>query len=72
MRPNREWCAMTFISDRGYDVRPRGEIAPKKRIDLTLRKNLTPRSSESGFHRNLKFAHLNRLAGSVRPYLKMG
>ncbi len=30
--------------------------APKKRIDLTLRKNLTPRSSESGFHRNLKFA----------------
>ncbi len=41
MRPNREWCAMTFISDRGYDVRPRGEIAAKKkRIDLTLRKIL--------------------------------
>ncbi len=73
MRPNREWCAMTFISDRGYDVRPRGEIAAqKKRIDLTLRKNWTPRSSESGFHRNLKFATLKRLAGSVRPYLKMG
>ncbi len=30
VRPNREWCAMTFISDRGYDVRPRGEIAAKK------------------------------------------
>ncbi len=56
MRPNREWCAMTFISDRGYDVRPRGEIAAKKNTDLTLRKNLTPRSSESGFHRNVKFA----------------
>ncbi len=24
MRPNREWCAMTFISDRGYDVPHRG------------------------------------------------
>ncbi len=30
VRPNREWCAMTFKSDRGYDVRPRGEIAAKK------------------------------------------
>ncbi len=57
MRPNREWCAMTFISDRGYDVRPRGKIAgKKKRIDLTLRKTLTPHSSESEFHRNVKFA----------------
>ncbi len=52
---------------------PRGEIAPqKKHIDLTLRKNLTPRSSESGFHRNLKLPHLKRLSGSVRPYLKRG
>ncbi len=72
MRPNREWCAMTFISDRGYDVRPRGEIAPKKRIDLTLRKNLTPRSSESDFTEMSNLPHLKRLAGSVRPYLKMG
>ncbi len=32
---------MTFISDRGYDVRPRGEIAAKKNIDLTLRKTLS-------------------------------
>ncbi len=48
---------MTFISDRGYDVCPRGKIgAKKKRIDLTLRNTLTPRSSESGFHRNVKFA----------------
>ncbi len=31
----------------------RGKI---KRIDLTWRKTLTPRSSESGFHRNVKFA----------------
>ncbi len=30
VRPNREWCAMTFISDRGYDVRPRGKIAAEK------------------------------------------
>ncbi len=73
MRPNRESCAMTFISDRGYDVCPRGKIAAKKkRIDLTLRKTLTSRSSESGFHRNVKLPHLKRLAGSVRPYLKMG
>ncbi len=58
VRPNREWLCYDFISDRGYDVHPRGENSGrKKRIDyLTLRKTLTPRSSESGFHRNLKFA----------------
>ncbi len=56
VRPNREWCAMTFISDRGYDVCPRGKIGAKKTHRLTLRKTLTPRSSESGFHRNVKFA----------------
>ncbi len=57
MRPNRESCAMTFISDRGYDVCPQGQNRGKiKRIDLTWRKTLTPRSSESGFHRSLKFA----------------
>ncbi len=47
---------MTFISDRGYDVCPRGKIGAKSTHDLTLRKTLTPRSSESGFHRNVKFA----------------
>ncbi len=57
MRPNRESCAMTFISDRGYDVLPQGQNRGKiKCIDLTWRKTLTPRSSESGFHRNVKFA----------------
>ncbi len=57
MRPNREWCAMTFISDRGVRCSPQGRNSgQKKRIDLTLRKTLTPRSSESGFHRNVKFA----------------
>ncbi len=55
VRPNRESCAMTFISDRGYDVCPRGKIGQKKRIDLTLRK-LWRLVSESGFHRNVKFA----------------
>ncbi len=30
---------------------PGANRGKKKRIDLTLRKNLTPRSSESGFHR---------------------
>ncbi len=30
VRPNRESCAMTFISDRGYDVCPRGKIGAKK------------------------------------------
>ncbi len=39
VRPNREWCAMTFISDRGYDVRPRGEIAVKKTHRLNIAKN---------------------------------
>ncbi len=34
---------------------PQGRKAAKS-IDLTLRKTLTPRSSESGFHRNVKFA----------------
>ncbi len=57
MRPNRESCAMTFISDRGYDVCPRGKIGAKSNaLTITLRKTLTPRSSESGFHRNVKFA----------------
>ncbi len=51
---------------------PGAKKRPKKRIDLTLRKNVMPRSSESGFHRNLNLPHLKRLAGSVRPYLKWG
>ncbi len=46
-----------FYKRSGVRCSPQGRnSAPKKRIDLTLRKNLTPRSSESGFHRNLKFA----------------
>ncbi len=52
MRPNREWCAMTFISDRGYDVRPRGEIAPKKSLDNALGKLCEARSSDLEFRRN--------------------
>ncbi len=38
MRPNRESCAMTFISDRGYDVRPRANNRPKSPIDNALGK----------------------------------
>ncbi len=65
MRPNREWCAMTFISDRGYDVRPRGEIAAKKkRIDLTLRKTLTPR--------NVKFATFEEAGRLCKTIPQMG
>ncbi len=45
------------IPQNGVKVAPLGagasQICP---IDLTLRKKLTPRSSESGFHRNVKFA----------------
>ncbi len=37
--PNREWCAMTFISDRGYDVCPRGKIGAKKPHRLNIAKN---------------------------------
>ncbi len=57
MRPNRESCAMTFNKRSGVRCLPQGQNRGKiKRIDLTLRKTLTPRSSESGFHRNVKFA----------------
>ncbi len=41
----------------GVRCSPQGRNSGQKiRIDLTLRKTLTPRSSESGFHRNVKFA----------------
>ncbi len=46
-----------FYKRSGVRCSPQGRNSgPKKRIDLTLRKTLTPRSSESGFHRNVKFA----------------
>ncbi len=46
-----------FYKRSGVRCSPQGRNSgQKKRIDLTLRKNLTPRSSESGFHRNVKFA----------------
>ncbi len=46
-----------FYKRSGVRCSPQGRNSgQKKRIDLTLRKTLTPRSSESGFHRNLKFA----------------
>ncbi len=57
MRPNREWCGYDFISDRGYDCSPQGQIAGQKKTHrLNIAKNLTPHSSESEFHRNVKFA----------------
>ncbi len=56
MRPNRMVC-YDFYKRSGVRCSPQGRnTGPKKRIDLTLRKTLTPRSSESGFHRNVKFA----------------
>ncbi len=46
-----------FYKRSGVRCSPQGRNSgQKKRIDLTLRKTLTPRSSDSGFHRNLKFA----------------
>ena len=36
VRPNREWCAMTFISDRAYDVRPAGEKSGDKTHRLNI------------------------------------
>ncbi len=46
-----------FYKRSGVRCPPQGRNSgQKKRIDLTLRKTLTPRSSESGFHRNVKFA----------------
>ncbi len=46
-----------FYKRSGVRCSPQGRNSgQKKRIDLTLRKTLTPRSSESGFHRNVKFA----------------
>ncbi len=61
------------IPQNGVKVAPLGagatQICP---IDFLWLKTLTPRSSESGFHRNVKFATFEEAAGSVRPYLKMG
>ncbi len=46
-----------FYKRSGVRCLPQGQNRGKKnRIDLTLRNTLTPRSSESGFHRNVKFA----------------
>ncbi len=46
-----------FYKRSGVRCLPQGQNrGKKKRIDLTLRNTLTPRSSESGFHRNVKFA----------------
>ncbi len=46
-----------FYKRSGVRYSPQGRNSgQKKRIDLTLRKTLTPRSSESGFHTNVKFA----------------
>ncbi len=46
-----------FYKRLGVRCLPQGQNrGKKKRIDLTLRKTLTPRSLESGFHRNVKFA----------------
>ncbi len=53
VRPNREWCAMTFISNRGYDVRPRGEKSPKKSHWQCMGPTLAGHSSEREFRRNL-------------------
>ncbi len=57
MRPNREIVCYDFYKRSGVRCLPQGQNRGKiKRIDLTWRKTLTPRSSESGFHRSLKFA----------------
>ncbi len=57
MRPNRGMVCYDFYKRSGVRCSPQGRnSAPKKRIDLTLRQNLTPRSAESGFHSNVKFA----------------
>ncbi len=46
-----------FYKRSGVRCSPQGRNSGQKnRIDLTLRKTLTPRSSESAFHRNVKFA----------------
>ncbi len=54
-----------FYKRSGVRCSPQGRNkGKKKRIDLTLPKTLTPRSSESGFHRNVKFATFEE-AGSL-------
>ncbi len=56
MRPNRN-RVYDFYKRSGVRCLPQGQNRGKiKRIDLTWRKTLTPRSSESGFHRSLKVA----------------
>ncbi|KAL0150656.1 hypothetical protein M9458_054033, partial [Cirrhinus mrigala] len=39
MRPIEERCAMTFISDRVYDDRTRGEKSPEKSHRLNIAAN---------------------------------
>ena len=52
MRPIEERCAMTFISDRAYDVRTAGEkMAEKRPIGNALLKTLTDYSTEREFRR---------------------
>ncbi len=72
VRPNWEWCAMTFISDRGYDNRTGAKNRPKIPIDNAWGKLWWVVAQSENFVETYESPHLKRLAGSVRPYLKMG
>ncbi len=69
MRPNREWCAMTFISDRGYDNRTGAKNRPKIPIDNARGKLWRVVAQSENF---VESPHLKRLSSCARTYHAMG
>ncbi len=72
MRPNREWCAMTFISDRGYDNRTGAKNRPKIPIDNAWGKLWRVVAQSENFVETYESPHLKRLSSCARTYHAMG
>ncbi len=71
-RPNREWCAMTFISDRGYDNRTGAINRPKIPIDNAWGKLWRVVAQSENFVETYESPHLKRLSSCARTYHAMG
>ncbi len=72
MRPNREWCAMTFISDRGYDNRTGAKNRPNIPIDNAWGKLWRVVAQSENFVETYESPHLKRLSSCARTYHAMG
>ncbi len=72
VRPNREWCAMTFISDRGYDNRTGAKNRPKIHIDNAWGKLCRVVAQSENFVETYESPHLKRLSSCARTYHAMG